>query len=186
MRKLIAGMKISVDGKMEGPAGTADWVAAWSDDYGIMPQVDACLLGGGMYPGYEKYWTSLQKEPDKPAWITGTAPTPAEIEWARFAARTPHYVLSKTLTSALWPQTSFVRGLEDVAALKKRQPGKDIYLVGVPGRRQALSMPGWWMNSGSSSIRSSPVKGRRCLRRREVVVGSSCGRSGSFQAGVSA
>jgi hypothetical protein len=53
MRKLIAGMKISVDGKMEGPQGSADWVKAWSDDYGLMPQVDACVLGGGMYPGYE-------------------------------------------------------------------------------------------------------------------------------------
>src|SRR5438045_3477048 len=100
MRKLIAGMKISVDGKVEGTAaGSADWVAAWSDDYGLMPQVDACLLGGGMYPGYEGYWTKVQTEPDKPAWITGSAPTPAEIEWARFAASTPHYVLSSGLTS---------------------------------------------------------------------------------------
>src|SRR3981081_3116860 len=129
MRKLITGMKISVDGKIEGPDGTADWVAAWSEDYGLMPQVDACVLGGGMYPGYENYWTAIQNEPDKPAWITGSAPTPAEVEWARFAARTPHYVLSSTLSSALWPQTSFVRGLEEIAALKQ-QPGKDIYLVG--------------------------------------------------------
>ena len=45
MRKLIAGMKISVDGKMEGPEGMADWVDAWSDDYGLTPQIDACLLG---------------------------------------------------------------------------------------------------------------------------------------------
>jgi len=28
MRKLIAGMKISVDGKTEGPEGFADWVDA--------------------------------------------------------------------------------------------------------------------------------------------------------------
>ena len=129
MRKLITGMKISVDGKIEGPDGTADWVAAWSEDYGLMPQVDACVLGGGMYPGYEKYWTAIQNEPDKPAWITGSAPTTAEVEWARFAARTPHYVLSSTQSSALWPKTSFVRGLEEIAALKQ-QPGKDIYLVG--------------------------------------------------------
>jgi dihydrofolate reductase len=129
MRKLITGMKISVDGKIEGPDGTADWVAAWSEDYGLMPQVDACVLGGGMYPGYEKYWTAIQNEPDKPAWITGGAPTPAEVEWAHFAARTPHYVLSSTQSSALWPKTSFVRGLEEIAALKQ-QPGKDIYLVG--------------------------------------------------------
>jgi hypothetical protein len=45
MRKLIAGMKISADGKMEGPEGTADWVEAWSEDYGLMLQVDACVLG---------------------------------------------------------------------------------------------------------------------------------------------
>jgi hypothetical protein len=83
MRKLIAGMKISVDGKVERTeAGSADWVEAWSEDYGLTPQIDACLLGGGMYPGYEGYWTKIKNEPDKPAWITGSAPTPAEIEWA--------------------------------------------------------------------------------------------------------
>ena len=129
MRKLIAGMKISIDGKMEGTEGTADWVEAWSDDYGLMSQVDACLLGAGMYPGYEQYWTAIQNEPDKPVWINGNQPTPAEVEYAGFAARIPHYVLSSTLTSALWPNTSFVRGLEDIADLKQ-QPGKDIYLVG--------------------------------------------------------
>jgi dihydrofolate reductase len=137
VRKLIAAMKTSVDGKIEGAEGTADWVDAWSDDYGLIPQVDACMLGAGMYPGYERYWTSIQKEPDQPVWITGRAPTPAEIEWARFAAQTPHYVLSSTLTSALWPNTSFVRRLEEIAALKRR-PGKDIYLVG--GARTTTSL----------------------------------------------
>jgi dihydrofolate reductase len=129
MRKLITGMKISVDGKIEGPAGTADWVKAWSEDYGLTPQIDACVLGGGMYPGYEGYWTAIRNEPDKPIWITGNPPTQAEIAWALFAARTPHYVLSSTLTSALWPNTSFVRRLEEITALKQ-QPGKDIYLIG--------------------------------------------------------
>jgi dihydrofolate reductase len=129
MRKLIAGMKVSIDGKMEGPEGTADWVEDWSDGYGVMAQVDACLLGGGMYPGYEQYWSAIQQDPNTPVWITGHPPTPAEHEYARFVARTPHYVLSNTLTSALWPKTSFVRRLDDVAALKQ-QPGKDIYLIG--------------------------------------------------------
>ena len=137
MRKLIAGMKISLDGKIEGPEHGADWVEAWSEDYDLTPQVDACVLGGGMYPGYEQYWTAIRNEPDKPVWITGSAPTPAEREWARFAAQTSHYVLSSTLTSALWPKTSFVRGLEEIAALKQ-QPGKDIYLVG--GARTTASL----------------------------------------------
>jgi dihydrofolate reductase len=82
-----------------------------------------------MYSGYEHYWTGIRNEPVKPAWITGAPPTPAEIVWAHFAAETPHYVLSTTQTSALWPNTRFVRGSEDIAALK-RQPGKDIYLIG--------------------------------------------------------
>jgi dihydrofolate reductase len=129
MRKLITGMKLSLDGMMEGSEGYADWVEAWSEDYGLMPQIDACMVGGGMYPGYERYWTGIQNEPKTPAWITGSAPTPAEVEWARFTAQTPHYVLSNTLTSALWPKTRFVRGVEEIAALKQ-QPGKDIYLMG--------------------------------------------------------
>ena len=137
MRKLIAGMKISVDGKIEVPERGADWVEAWSEDYGLTPQIDACLLGGGMYTGYEQYWTGIQNDPDKPAWITGNAPTRAELEWARFIEQTPHYVLSNTLTSALWQKTSFVRGLEEIAALKQ-QPGKDIYLIG--GARTTASL----------------------------------------------
>jgi dihydrofolate reductase len=82
-----------------------------------------------MYPEYEGYWTAIQNEPDKPVWSGGPTPTPSEVDWARFAAHAPHYVLSRTLTSAGWPQTSFVRGLDEVAALKQ-QPGKGIYLIG--------------------------------------------------------
>ncbi len=69
--------------------------------------------------------------------MTGNVPTPAEVEYARFAAQIPHYVLSSTLTSALWSRTSFIRGLEEIAILKQ-QPGKDIYLVG--GARTAASL----------------------------------------------
>jgi dihydrofolate reductase len=137
MRKLIAGMKTSVDGKIEGPEGVADWVDGWSDDYGVTAQVDACLFGAGMYPGYEQYWTAIQHAPGEPHPLSGAVPTPGEVEWARFAARTPHYVLSSTMTSAAWPQTSFVRGVEEIAELKS-QAGKDIYLVG--GARTTVSL----------------------------------------------
>jgi len=137
MRKLIAGMKASVDGKIEGSEGFADWVSAWSEDYGLTPHIDACLLGAGMYPGYERYWTALQDQPDKPLPMTGKPPRPEELEWARFAAETPHYVLTNTLPAPVWRNTRFVRALDDIAALK-RQPGKDIYLIG--GARTAASL----------------------------------------------
>jgi dihydrofolate reductase len=135
---LIAGMQTSVDGKIEGPDGYADWVEGWGDNYDLMPHIDACLLGGGMYPSHEQYWTGIEEtEPGKPHPLTGSVPTSAEVEWARFAAQIPHYVLSSTLTSANWPRTSFLRSLHDVAAIKE-QPGKDIYLIG--GARTTVSL----------------------------------------------
>jgi dihydrofolate reductase len=129
MRKMISAMKISIDGKSEGPEGYADWVDAWSDDFGLTPEIDSCVLGAGMYANYEQYWTAIQDAPGEPNTFGGGVPTEAEVEWARFAATTPHYVLSRTLTSAKWPQTTFLRGLDEIAALKE-QPGRGIYLMG--------------------------------------------------------
>jgi hypothetical protein len=100
MRRLIAGFKVSIDGKIEGPEGYADWVAAWSEDYGLTGRIDACIGGGGMYPGYEKYWTAIQSAGDQPLRMTGIFPTPDEVKWGQVAARAPHYVLSTTLTQA--------------------------------------------------------------------------------------
>jgi dihydrofolate reductase len=137
MRKLIAGMKTSLDGKIEGPQGFADWVEAWSDEYNVVERADAALLGGGMYPGYEAYWTAIQTAPDQPLPMTGKLPTRGEIDYSHFTAEAPHYVLSNTLTSAQWPRTQLIRSLDDVAALK-RQPGRDIYLVG--GARTTTSL----------------------------------------------
>jgi hypothetical protein len=130
-------MKVSLDEKVELPDGPADWVDGWSDDYGLIPQVDACVLAAGMYPGYERYWTPFQIQPNDSSPVTGKAPMPGELEWARFAAQIPHYVLSRTLATTAWPNTRFLRSVDDIAALK-RQQGKDIYLVG--GARTTASL----------------------------------------------
>jgi hypothetical protein len=82
MRKLIAGMKISADGKVEGPEGFADWVESWSEDYGLTEQIDACVLGGGMYPGYERYWTQRGG-----ASLHGRRTTCSRAAWMRQAGR---------------------------------------------------------------------------------------------------
>jgi dihydrofolate reductase len=129
VRKLIAAMKNPGDAHLVAQGGDANWVRSWSQDYGLTPQIDACLLSGRMYPDYEEYWTALQEAPDRPLPVTGKLPTPDEIKWARFLAQLPHYVLSSTLTSALWLNTHFLRGLDEVSSLKQT-PGKTIYLVG--------------------------------------------------------
>jgi len=129
MRKLIAAMKLSVDGRSEGPDGYADWVDAWSEDYELMDRIDACLLGGRMYPGYEQYWTAIQQAPEQPLPMTGKLAHPAELTWANFARHTPHYVLSAALPAVTWIQSRVLRNLDEVRELKD-QSGKDIYLMG--------------------------------------------------------
>lgn len=176
MRKLIAGMRMSVDEKIEGPEGYADWVESWADGYGLMPQVDACLLGAGMYPGYEQYWSAMQAAPEQPLPMTGKLPTSEELEWARFAARTPHYVLSGKRPAAQWPLTRNLTGTDDVAALK-RQPGKDIYLVGGARTTASLIDAGlvdelrlivYPLIAGSGKALFSGLQARRGLRLRKV------------------
>jgi dihydrofolate reductase len=175
MRKLIAGMKISLDAKTEGTEGIADWVDAWSEEYGLTERVDACVLGGVMYPGYEQYWTPILTDPDQPNPVSGKLATPAEIEWAGFAAETPHYVLSKSLTSASWPKTSFLRSLDELGALKETS-GKDIYLMGgarvtssiiEAGLLDELRMIVYPLIAGEGSPLFSAVS-RRGLELREV------------------
>lgn len=129
MRKMIAAMKVSVDMKYQGPGGYADWVNGWSEDYGLMPQIDLCLLGGQMYRGYEQYWSAMRRDPLAPSAMTGAVPTAAELLWSEQIPALPHYVLSGSLTDSAWPNTRFLRSLDDAAALKT-QPGKDIYLMG--------------------------------------------------------
>jgi dihydrofolate reductase len=129
VRKLIAAMKLSIDGRSEGPDGFADWVDAWSDDYGLMERIDACLIGGGMYPGYEQYWSAIRDAAGRPLPMTGRLPHAKELVWSDFAQGTPHYVLSSTLPSVAWSHTRLLRHLDEVHALKA-QSGKDIYLMG--------------------------------------------------------
>jgi dihydrofolate reductase len=131
MRKLIAAFKISADGKYAGPGGYPDWVDGWLDDYGpwLTTQIDACVLGGGMYPLYEGFWTQVATAPGEIHPMMGRVPSASDVEWSEFAAKTPHYVVSRTLQSVTWPNTEILADLDAVAAMKREQ-GKDIYLMG--------------------------------------------------------
>jgi hypothetical protein len=73
VRKLIAAFRVSLDGFVEGPDGANDWVDTWEDTFNLMPQVDAMVLGGGMYPGYEQYWSAVHADPQGSLPFTGKA-----------------------------------------------------------------------------------------------------------------
>jgi dihydrofolate reductase len=129
MRKIIAALQMSLDGFIEGPNGELDWVETWEDPFDLLPQIDTCILGRGMYPGYEQYWQAVLANPEGILPFTGRAASKGEIDYAHFAGKTPHIVLSKTLAEVAWKNTRIVRDVEEIRRLKQ-QPGKDMYAVG--------------------------------------------------------
>jgi dihydrofolate reductase len=128
-RRIIAALQVSLDGLIEGPNGELDWIGSWEDTFELLPTIDTCVLGGGMYPGYEQYWLAILANPDNVLPFTGKVPSKGEVEYARFADKTPHVVLSRTLETVAWKTTRVVREVADIRALK-REPGKDIHAVG--------------------------------------------------------
>jgi dihydrofolate reductase len=128
-RKIIAAMQVSLDALIEGPAGEVDWVGSWDDSFDLLPQIDTCILGGGMYPGYEQYWLGILANPTGVQPLTGRVPSKDEIAYARFADETPHVVLSTTLDEVAWKTTRIVRDVDDIRRMK-HQAGKDMYAVG--------------------------------------------------------
>jgi dihydrofolate reductase len=129
MRKIIAALRVSLDGFIEGPKGELDWVETWEDPYDLLPQIDTCILGAGMYPGYEQYWLAILANPHGILPFTGKVASKDEIAYARFADKTSHIVLSKSLDKVAWKTTRIVRDVEDIRNLKQ-QAGKDMHAVG--------------------------------------------------------
>jgi dihydrofolate reductase len=134
MRKIIAALQTSVDGFMEGPNGELDWAMAedeetWRDIFAMLDSVDTCILGRVMYPDYEQYWLAVLANPTGSLPLSGRPATKNEIAYARWADKTQHLVVSKTLKEVKWKTTRIVRDLEEIRKLKQ-QPGKDIHVVG--------------------------------------------------------
>jgi len=129
-RKMIAALQVSLDGFIQGPDGEKDWADSWASALQLIPDVDMFVLGGRMYPDYGAYWESIEANPDRVPPFQEQIPTKSEVAYARLAAKTPHIVLSTTLTSVSWPPTAQI--IRDVAELRtlKSRPGKNMYVVG--------------------------------------------------------
>ena len=131
-RPFIAAMQITLDGYILGPDGEADWVDSWADGLELLPQVDTFVLGGGMFPDYEQFWTAVLDDPGAASDWLGRDPYAREVAYARLAAETPHLVLSTTLSNATWPTARIVRDINQIRALKDHA-GRAVYVVGGPG-----------------------------------------------------
>ena len=120
---------MSLDGYIQGVNGEVDWVDSWNDALDLIPDVDAAVLGGGMYPGYEQLWGAIAADPHSAVTMLGRAATDGEVEYARWTQRTPHYVLSTTVDKVGWESARLVRKVSELRSVKE-QPGGAVYVIG--------------------------------------------------------
>ena len=122
-KDLIAALQMTLDGRILDADGRSDWVDSWADGLELLPRVDGFVLGGGMFSGYEQFWTAILEDPALVAEMLGREPYPREIAYAEVAAETEHLVLSTTLADVdLAERTNrpFPRGDRHLQA---RRPG---------------------------------------------------------------
>lgn len=135
-RRFIAAVQVTLDGCILG-GGEADWVDSWADGLGLIGEVDAFVLGGGMFPEYGEFWGTVGEDPTTAAEWLGRDVYPREIEYARIVAETPHLVLSTTIADVALPSARVVRDLDELRAFKA-EPGGDVYVVGGGGLYKSL------------------------------------------------
>jgi dihydrofolate reductase len=116
MRKIVSGLFISLDGVIEN---ANDWIGPWFNGElgqavgGMIAGQDAMLLGRITYDEFAAHWP--HQEGDMADTMNGTA----------------KYVVSSTLETADWKNTTLIAGdvVAEVTALKQ-QPGQNIGMTG--------------------------------------------------------
>jgi dihydrofolate reductase len=129
MRKIVAGLFISLDGVIEAPN---DWTGAWfSPEVGqavgsMIAAQDAMLLGRVTYEEFAAHW------PHQTGELADTMNGSAK------------YVVSGTLTSADWQNSTLIpaaTAASEIAELKRR-PGKNIGMTG------SATLVAWLLREG--------------------------------------
>ena len=131
MRKIVAGLLMSLDGVVESP-GVWGFSRYFNEEMkeGIsvgIAQADAVLLGRRTYLEFAELWPKQG----------------SEVLMSDFLNHSPKYVVSSTLQTLEWANSSLLTGELDESLRKlKRQPGKDILIPGSPTLVRALVRSG--------------------------------------------
>ena len=155
MRRIVAGLYVSLDGVTESPE---KWTFPYfNDEVGQvvasqMAEADAGLLGRRTYQEFAAYWPN-QTADDNP--------------FADYINNLPKFVVSTTLKSVEWRNSTLITG--DVAGQLtqlKQQPGKNISVTGsapgaVAAARRTPRRAAAPALSGRGGHRETPVRGRR-------------------------
>jgi dihydrofolate reductase len=118
MRKIVAGLFVSLDGVFEAPE---TWhFPYFNDEMGDiigsqMAEADTMLLGRQTYEEFAAYW----------------ADKGSDVELADAINNTPKLVASTTLETVDWQNSSLIKGdVADELRRLKHEPGKDISITG--------------------------------------------------------
>ena len=115
MRKIVSGLFISLDGVVESPE---QWhFPYFNEEMGdavqsMMSSGEAMLLGRRTYEEFAAYWPTSTDGP------------------AEHMNGTQKYVVSNTLTSAEWQNSTLISGGVKELARLKEQPGGDLSMTG--------------------------------------------------------
>lgn len=119
MRKIVAGLFISLDGVYEAPD---QWHFPYFDDAmgrAVQTQMDAAdtmLLGRVTYQEFASYWPHQ---------------SPAENDIADHMNGTPKLVVSTSLEQVDWQNSTLITGnVVEELTRRKQQPGKNINITG--------------------------------------------------------
>ena len=126
MRKLVAGLFMSLDGVVEAPSR---WAGPYLDEEVFawitagLPLADAVLLGRDTYLEFAARWPALGSSTPMSAFLNDT----------------PKFVVSRTLEDADWGPATLIRGdLADEVTRLKRLDGANIQIPGSPTLVRAL------------------------------------------------
>lgn len=132
MGRLIYSMSVSLDGFVNTPEGSIDWVHVDEELHGFFNQqsreVSAFVYGRRMYELMVRYWPTAADEPDA---------APVEVDFARIWLDKPKIVVSRSLETVGW-NSRLIRddAVEELARLRA-EPG---VALGVGGPTTAAPL----------------------------------------------
>jgi dihydrofolate reductase len=130
MRRVVAGLFMTLDGVVEAPE---KWQSRYFDDEvgevvgAAAARSDAMLLGRRTYEEFASFWPRQG----------------SDVAMAEYMNHTPKYVVSSTLKTLEWGNSSLLDGdLAEELAKLRRQRGKDIQITGSPTLVRSLLRDG--------------------------------------------
>ncbi len=130
MRKIVAGLFVSLDGVADAPDGwhfpflTDEWHEVIDAE---IAQTDSVLLGRRTYADFAQLWPNQG----------------SDVPMADFMNNTRKYVVSSTLETLEWANSTLLTGplVEELTRLK-HEPGRNILILGSPTLVQTLLSKG--------------------------------------------